>query len=188
MAELWSWLAIAGLGALHGVSPANGWALAAACGLRSRNGADARRALWPIGLGQAASIGVLVRALSLGRSVDRGLMRDLAVTLLVAAAAWWCWRRRSVRPRTRPTTTAGQAGIALWSFLLASAQGAGLMLIPTLGPLCAPGAPVRELVSGALATGLAAVVVHSAAMLLTTGLLASAAVAAQKKFLPGDRR
>ena len=188
MGEQWPWLAIAGLGALHGLSPANGWAVAAACGLRTRNGADARRALWPIGLGQVASIGVLVCALSLGSSVDRGLMRDLAGTLLVAAAGWWCWRRRSARPRTRPATTAGQAGIALWSFLLASAQGAGLMLIPTVGPLCAPGAPVRELVSGALATGLAAVVVHTAAMLLTTGLLASAVVAAQRKFLLGERR
>ena len=62
------------------------------------------------------------------------------------------------------------------------------MLIPALGPLCAPGAPVRELVSGPLATGLAAVVVHTAAMLLTTGLLASAVIAVQRKFFPGERR
>ena len=187
MGELWPWLAIAGLGALHGLGPANGWALAAACGMKARDGAAARRALWPIGLGQVASIGALACAWSLGTALDRGLMRDLAGALLVGAAGWWCWRGRFVRPKTGPMT-ARHAGIALWSFLIASAQGAGLMLIPALGPLCAPGAPVRELVSGPLATGLAAVVVHTAAMLLTTGLLASAVIAVQRTFFPGARR
>ena len=187
MGDLWPWLAIAGLGALHGLSPANGWALAAACGMKAQDGAAARRALWPIGLGQVASIGALACALSLRASLDRGLMRDLAAALLLGAAGWWCWRGRLVRPKAGPLT-ARHAGIALWSFLSASAQGAGLMLIPALGPLCAPGAPVRELVSGPLATGLAAVVVHTAAMLLTTGLLASAVIAVQRKFFPGERR
>jgi hypothetical protein len=187
MEALWPWLAIAGLGVLHGLSPINGWVFAAACGLQDRDGKQARRALWPIGLGQVASIGVLVCALLLGTSVNRGLMRDLATALLVGAAGWWCWRRRSDTPPTRPAT-APHAGLALWSFLMASAQGAGLMLVPALGPLCAPGAPLRELAaSGPLATGLAAVVVHTAAMLLTTGLIASVAVAAQRKFFPGEK-
>jgi len=187
MGDLWPWLAIAGLGALHGLGPANGWALAAACGMKARDGAAARRALWPIGLGQIASIGALACAWSLGTALDRGLMRDLAGALLVGGAGWWCWRGRFVPPKTG-RMTARHAGIALWSFLTASAQGAGLMLIPALGPLCAPGAPVRELVSGPLATGLAAVVVHTAAMLLTTGLLASAVIAVQRKFFPGEGR
>jgi len=189
MEALWPWLAIAGLGALHGLSPANGWALAAACGVQARDGAAARRALWPIGLGQVASIGVLACAVSLGTSLDRGLMGELAGALLIGAAAWRCWRgrRRSVQPRTGPLT-ARHAGIALWSFLTATAQGAGLMLMPALAPLCAPGAPLRELVSGPLATGLAAVATHTVAMLLTTGLLASGVIAVQRKFLPGERR
>ena len=45
MAQLWPWLFLAGLGALHGLSPANGWLFAAACGVRARDGAAARRAL-----------------------------------------------------------------------------------------------------------------------------------------------
>jgi hypothetical protein len=72
MGDLWPWLAIAGLGAVHGLGPANGWALAAACGMKARDGAAARRALWPIGLGQAASIGALACALSLGTSLIAG--------------------------------------------------------------------------------------------------------------------
>ena len=48
MAELWPWLAVAGVGALHGLSPATGWMLAAACGVHARDAAQARRALRPI--------------------------------------------------------------------------------------------------------------------------------------------
>jgi hypothetical protein len=73
-------------------------------------------------------------------------------------------------------TPARQVGIALCSFLMASAQGAGLMLVPALVPLCAGGTPARELTApGSLALALAAVGVHTAAMLLTAGLLATGA-------------
>ena len=67
----------------------------------------------------------------------------------------------------RLPTTAGHAGIALWSFLMTTAHGAGLMLVPALVPLCASDGPVREIsASGSLVMALAAVAVHTAAMLL----------------------
>ena len=69
---------------------------------------------------------------------------------------------------------AGHAGIALWSFLMAGAHGAGLMLLPALASLCLAGNPARELTaSGSLPVAAAAVGVHMAAMLVTTGVLAT---------------
>jgi len=172
MAELWSWLAVAGFGALHGLSPANGWALAAACGVQAGDGAAARRALRPMACGQVAAMAALAGALSLGLSVDRALVRDLAGTLLIGAAAC-AWLRGAGRS-ARLGTGSRHACLALGSFLMASAQGAGLMLVPALVPLCAAGTPVRELaMPGPLAMALAAVGVHTAAMLLSAGLLAT---------------
>jgi hypothetical protein len=55
MASAWPWIAIAGLGALHGLNPATGWMFAAAWGVRTGNAAQVRHALWPIAVGHAAS-------------------------------------------------------------------------------------------------------------------------------------
>ena len=174
MADLWPWLAIAGVGALHGLSPANGWMLAAACGVHARDEAQARRALGPIAVGQVASMTVLACAVSQGLSVDRALMRALACALLIGAALWL--GLRSVRQPMLVTPRAGHAGIALWSFLMASAQGAGLMLVPALVPLCAGGTAAGTLTvpgSSPLTVAVGAVAVHTAAMLFVTGLLAT---------------
>ena len=174
MADLWPWLAIAGVGALHGLSPANGWMLAAACGVHARDEAQARRALGPIAVGQVASMTVLACAFSQGLSVDRALMRALACALLIGAALWL--GLRSVRQPILVTPPARHAGIALWSFLMASAQGAGVMLVPALVPLCAGRAPAGTLTvpgSSPLTVAVGAVVVHTAAMLFVTGLLAT---------------
>jgi hypothetical protein len=66
------------------------------------------------------------------------------------------------------------AGIALWSFLMATAHGAGLMLMSALVLLCLAENPAREITaSGSLVVGLAAVGVHTAAMLVTTGVIAT---------------
>jgi hypothetical protein len=62
----------------------------------------------------------------------------------------------------------GLAGLALWSFLMSSAHGAGLMLIPVLLPLCLSGSPSGQLTaSGSLPVALAVLGVHTAAMLAT---------------------
>jgi hypothetical protein len=175
MANLWPWLAIAGLGALHGLSPANGWMFAAAWGVRARKGAQeaqVRRALLLIAIGHAASIAVVACAVAQGLSMDRALVQQLAGALLVGAASY-----RLLRGAARCTpisTQAGHAGIALWSFLLATAHGVGLMLVPALVPLCLADNPAREITaSGSLVLALAAVGVHTAAMLVTTGAIAT---------------
>ena len=174
MAQLWPWLAIAGAGALHGLSPATGWMLAAACGVHARDETLARRALRPIVFGQVASMCVLAWAVSHGLSIDRALMRDLAVALLVIAALWLGVCGTSLPSRVG--ARARGAGLALWSFLMASAQGTGLMLVPALLPLCVSGASAATLTvpgSSPLTLAVAAVAVHTAAMLFVTGLLAT---------------
>ena len=202
MADLWPWLAVAGLGALHGLSPANGWMFAAACGVRTGSSAQARRALLPIALGHAASVAVVAALVTQGLALDRLLFQSLAGALLVAAASYrlvrsaepWTPRCGDAPRRAQPSVArfherAGHAGIALWSFLMASAHGAGLMLVPALVPLCVSDGPARQITAaGSLVLALAAVVVHTAAMLLTTGAIATGVcrgVAMQPRLLHG---
>lgn len=171
MADLWPWLAIAGLGALHGLNPANGWMFAAAWGVRAGSAVQARRALLPIAVGHAASIAVVAGVVAQGLSMDRALCQHLAGALLVGAAAYRLLR--GAGPCTPINANAGHAGIALWSFLMASAHGAGLMLVPALA-LCLADSPAREITAaGSLVLAGAAVGVHTAAMLVTTGVIAT---------------
>jgi len=172
MASLWAWLAIAGIGALHGLNPANGWMLAAAWGLRSHDRAQALRALLPIAAGHAASVGLVAAAVAFGLSFDRPLLQALAGGALLLVAVLRLWRRKPARA----WAPAGHAGLALWSFMMSTAHGAGLMLVPALMPLCIGAAPSGDTFAmGPLALALVAVGVHGAAMLAVTGLLASGA-------------
>lgn len=168
MAELWPWLAVAGVGALHGLNPATGWMFAAAWGVRSRDRAQALRALIPIAIGHAASIAVVAAAVALGVSMDRAVLQAAAGALLVVVAIVHLSVRAAKRAR------AGQAGLALWSFMMSTAHGAGLMLVPALIPLCVSDTAAREITaSGSLVPALAAVGIHTAATLAVTGVIAS---------------
>jgi hypothetical protein len=162
MASLWPWLAVAGVGALHGLNPATGWLLAAAWGVRSRDQRQALRALVPIGVGHAASIALVAGAVALGLAMDRAVLQAVAGGLLLVAVSVHLWRRAAPRVRA----PAGHAGLALWSFMMATAHGAGLMLVPALIPLCTGDASARRITaSGSATLALAAVAVHTAAML-----------------------
>ncbi|KAF1723071.1 hypothetical protein [Pseudoxanthomonas wuyuanensis] len=174
MSELWPWLAIAGLGAAHGLSPVNGWMFAAARGAQTGDSRQAWRALLPIGIGHAVSIALVAYVFSLGVSMERSRIHAAAGALLVGVAAYrWL---AGTRQRTPAGTHASHAGIALWSFLMATAHGAGLMLVPALVPLCLANDPARAITaSGSLALALAVVGVHMAAMLVMTGIAAAGA-------------
>lgn len=169
MASLWPWLAIAGIGALHGLNPASGWLLAAAWGVRSGGRGQVLRALLPIACGHLASVALVAAAVLSGLALDRTLLQVFAGLLFVVALAAHCWRRIPSVART----PAAHAGLALWSFAMSTAHGAGLVLVPALLPLC--------LVDGAASTwdsmgvALAAVALHMGVMLAVTGLAASGA-------------
>jgi hypothetical protein len=172
MNSLWPWLAVAGLGAFHGLSPASGWMFAAACGVHARDAGQARRALLPIAAGHAASVALVAAAVAQGLWMDGVLFQRLAGALLVGVAACRLLRGGGSGPALG--REAGKAGIAAWSFLMASAQGTGMMLVPALVPLCLSGSPAAAITaSGSLPLAAAAVGVHTAAMLAATGLIAT---------------
>jgi len=170
MASLWPWLAVASLGALHGLNPTTGWMLAAGWGLRSGDRARALWALLPIAVGHTASVAMVAGAVALGLSLDRAAMQALAGMLLVASVSLHVFGRGSQPARVG----AGHAGLALWSFIMSSAHGAGLMLVPALMPLCADGPPGLDASeAGPFTLALLAVGVHTVAMLAVTGLVAT---------------
>jgi len=168
---LWPWLALVGLGAFHGINPAMGWLFAVALGLHRHSRTVVAGSLAPIAFGHVLSVAVVVAAVLLvGLVVDQTLLRHAAGLLLIGWALYHALY--GSRHRVRFGMTVGFAGLAAWSFLMASAHGAGLMLIPVVLPLCLAASPGGELGAGALPTALAALAVHGLAMLAVTGIIA----------------
>ena len=172
MSETWPWLALVGLGMYHGLNPAMGWLFAAALGLHRRSRAVVLRSLAPIALGHALSIAIVAAlVVAAGVVVEPRLVRMLGGIALLGWAAYHLVY--GSRHRVRVGMQTGFAGLLLWSFLMAGAHGAGLMLVPALVPLCLAGTPGRDiLASGSALVASAAVGVHTAAMLSVTGLVA----------------
>ena len=157
--ELWPWLALVGLGIFHGINPAMGWLFAVALGLHRQNRKIVVMSWAPIALGHTAAVAALVFAvLALGLVVNHAILNRLAAALLLGWAVWHAVRGH--RQRLRVGMRTGLAGLALWSFLMSSAHGAGLMLVPVVLPLCASGSAPHWLSSAMTAIGL-----HTAAML-----------------------
>jgi hypothetical protein len=174
-----AWLALVGLGAFHGINPAMGWLFAVALGLHRKS----RRILWmalvPIALGHALSVLMVVAALMLlGLVLDVDWLGRGAGIVLIGWAVWhWKYGHHY---RVRVGMTTGLAGLALWSFLMATAHGAGLMLVPVILPLGLAASSAHEMTAhgmtghGSIAVALAAVGVHTVAMLAVTGAVAGA--------------
>ena len=178
MKVLWPWLVLVGLGAFHGINPGMGWLFAVALGLQEKSQRAVRRALLPIALGHAVSIGVVVLAVGLLQAVlPEQVVRYLCAALLGVFGLW-----RLVRAR-HPRWVGMRVGfrdLMLWSFLMASAHGAGLMLVPLLLQWPAPDASHARLIAAlwpqAAATSpalvLAAVSVHTLSLFLVTSAIA----------------
>lgn len=164
------WLVVAGLGAFHGLNPAMGWLFAVALGLHRGSGRVVAWALLPIALGHALAIAATVAAfLLLGAVLELAPLRRVAGVFLLAWAVWVV--RRGHPRRVRVGMTTGAAGLVLWSFTMASAHGAGLMLLPALVPICLSGGVVPRLATTST-RALLVVLLHSAAMLAVTAALA----------------
>jgi len=173
MSEWWPWLALAGLGAFHGINPAMGWLFAVALGLHRHSRAVVFQALVPIAIGHALAVLVVALAVVLlGVVVDQRAIRIGAGALLIGWAAYHTLY--GSRHRVRFGMQVGMLGLGAWSFLMASAHGAGLMLVPVLIPLCLAASPTGQLGAGSGPVALAAVAVHTLAMLATTGVIAAA--------------
>jgi hypothetical protein len=172
MDELWPWLMVAGAGALHGLNPVTGWLFIAGRGVQAGGQAQTLRALVPIAAGHLASMAVVAATVVLGRSIDRTVLQLLAGGLLVVVV-WLHWRARRTQ---RACASTGQAGLALWSFIVSTGHGAGLMLVPALMPLCVSGPPGQAgSASSSLTMAFVAVGVHTAATLAASGVTATLA-------------
>jgi hypothetical protein len=168
MTLLWPWLVIAALGAFHGLNPAMGWLFAVALGLHRRSRRAVLLAIVPIGIGHALAIAFAVGLfLAAGSLLDQAALRWGGAALL---AGWALYHLvLGHRRRVRFGMQVGLFGLFLWSFLMATAHGAGLMLLPALLPLCLAASPAAELTaSGSLGVALAAVALHTVAMLAVT--------------------
>jgi hypothetical protein len=170
--EFWPWLALAGLGAFHGLNPAMGWLFAVALGLHRHD----RRLVWlsplPIALGHALSIAIVAAALLwAGLVIDPRAVR-IGAGLFLIGWALYHWRYGH-RHRVRFGMQTGLAALAVWSFLMATTHGAGLMLWPVLMPLCFPAAS-EPTATGPFLTALLGIGVHTLAMLAVSTAVAVA--------------
>jgi hypothetical protein len=170
-AQLGPWLALAGLGLFHGINPAMGWLFAVALGLHRHSQNVVFLSLIPIAVGHAFAVAaVLVVVLALGLVLHWTILSRVAGLALIGWAIWHAVYGH--RRRVRIGMQTGMAGLALWSFLMASAHGAGLMLIPVVVPLCLAAAPAQGFtLSSALPVSLAALSVHTGTMLATIALI-----------------
>jgi len=171
---LWPWLALAGLGAYHGINPAMGWLFAVALGLQERRRSAVLRALPAIALGHEASIAAVAGLLLLAQLITAAaLLRPLGALGLVAFGIF-----KLARPRSHPRWVGLRVGprdLVVWSFLMSSAHGAGLMLVPVL--LGLPFSPdttldIPSVGMSTLVQDATAVMVHSAAMLAVMAAIA----------------
>jgi hypothetical protein len=164
------------LGAYHGINPGMGWLFAVALGMQEQKGSAVARALLPIALGHALSIGGVVLSVAfLGMALPEEAIRYPVAALLVALGIFSLVRHhhpRWVRMQV------GFLDLTLWSFLMASAHGAGLMLLPVL--LGSHRVAAADHMAGhhhmsAAASPLSALLataVHTAGYLAVTGIIA----------------
>ena len=172
MRVLWPWLSLVGLGMYHGVNPAMGWLFAVALGFHRRRRSVVVQSLIPIAIGHLLSIAAAAETvLVLGVIIDR---RPL---LMVAGGGLILWALYHLaygsRHPVRIGMQAGLAGLLVWSFFMASAHGAGLMLVPAVFSVCFSGSEVSGMtIAGASITSLAAVGIHTAVMVSVSGIIA----------------
>jgi hypothetical protein len=164
------------LGAYHGLNPGMGWLFAVALGMQEQKGKAVARSLVPIAVGHAVAIGsVVLTTAFLGMTLPLIVIRYVVAAVLVGLGIYCLVRHQ--HPRW-VRMQVGFRDLTVWSFLMASAHGAGLMVVPVLlvsNTVEAQGhmadhnhiSPTISPLGGMLATG-----VHTVAYLAVTGLLA----------------
>jgi hypothetical protein len=122
------WQAMVFLGAYHGINPGMGWLFAVALGMQRGSAGGVWSALPPIALGHAAAVGVVLFTVGLAQIViPMDTLRILVASMLTMLGLYRLWRHR--HPRFGGMQV-GFRDLAIWSFLMASAHGAGFMVVP----------------------------------------------------------
>lgn len=136
------WLSLFALGAAHGINPAMGWLFAVGRGLQERDRRAVWRAFGPLAIGHALAIVVaVVLAITLGRVLAPGWLRWIVAAALLVVGVNGIARHRHVALGGMRVSA---RELAAWSFLMASAHGAGLMVLPFILGAVAPAAPIAH--------------------------------------------
>jgi hypothetical protein len=122
------WKAMLALGAYHGINPGMGWLFAVALGMQRGSVRGVWRALPPIALGHAVAVAVVLAAAGIaGVVIPAQVLKPAIGTMLIALGSYRLWRHR--HPRFGGMQV-GFRDLTVWSFLMASAHGAGFMVLP----------------------------------------------------------
>lgn len=136
------WQTVLFLGAFHGINPGMGWLFAVALGMQHGSARGVWRALPPIALGHAMAVGVVVLVVGLARlAVPMDSLNVLVALVLITLGLYRLRRHR--HPRFGGMQV-GFRDLAAWSFLMASAHGAGIMVLPFVMPAQATVAAVSH--------------------------------------------
>jgi hypothetical protein len=168
----WPWITLLALGAWHGLNPGMGWLFAVSRGLQERRGGAVVEALPPIALGHALAIAAALIVVAIGRaSIPLTAMRWVTAAVLIGFGASRLIRHR--HPRWVGMRV-GFRDLTVWSFLMATAHGAGLMVAPLF--VVDAARPSCHVDAGVTLSGpidyLVATVAHTAAMLAVAGVIA----------------
>jgi hypothetical protein len=122
------WAMLMALGAFHGINPGMGWLFAVALGMQERRRGAVIRALVPLAAGHALAVTIAIAAaLIIGAVLPAGWLRWPLAGVLVSLGVLRFYRHR--HPRWAGMRVS-MSRLALWSFLMATAHGAGLMVMP----------------------------------------------------------
>lgn len=173
--SIFTWTMLLGLGAFHGMNPGMGWLFAVALGMQERSRSAVFRALLPLAAGHALAVGAAIAlALAIGIVVPMEYLRWAVAATLLSLGVMRFFRHK--HPRWA-SMRVGVKGLTFWSFLMATAHGAGLMVVPIFMGMAA----VRNanyhchgmaLASAGAGPALLATALHAAGYLAITALAA----------------
>jgi hypothetical protein len=170
------WLAVVASGLYHGLNPGMGWPLAVSAGLMERSTRALVAALWPLMAGHLLAILVVILPFSmLVALVEWQRQIQIGASILVIAFGVFRFVNRR-HPRALARIRPAQLG--LWSFTVAIAHGAGLMLVPIYLGLCRAADLDRghealgTLINASVGMAVLVSLVHSIAMIAAGGCLA----------------
>ena len=182
--DVWPWAALLLLGAAHGINPGMGWLFAVALGMQRQERGAVWRALLPLAAGHLAAIAMVAVVVGVaGLAISLGWLKWLVAGGLLGLGMWKLVR--TSHPRYGGMSV-GSREVAVWSFLMASAHGAGLMVVPFLMRVVRPAAlgggshvahaahsaELASVIPPVPAAGLLIALIHTAGYLLVTGLVA----------------
>jgi len=169
------------LGAYHGINPGMGWLFAVALGMQKKSATAIWQSLVPIAAGHFVAIGVVVAAAAI-----IGAVVPLFYAKIAAAGVLFAFGVYRLLRKSHPRWGGMQIGfrdLSIWSFLMASAHGAGFMLLPILLKMSAAHSAADNTAIAAHSHGASfsepwtaatALLIHTIGYLLVTGIIAFA--------------